>query len=90
MIPRDDATLLERIYARPDDDEPRRAYAARLVERGDPRGELIQLQLAQDPTKTQIWRIAELLEKCPCYGRTPPGLRNRYMAQPRPSRPHRR
>jgi uncharacterized protein (TIGR02996 family) len=37
--------LLEAIYAAPDDDAPRLVYADALIERGDPRGELISLQL---------------------------------------------
>ena len=42
----DDAALLEAIWARPDDDGPRRVYADALLARGDPRGELIHLSLA--------------------------------------------
>lgn len=42
---RHDATLLAQIYAAPDDDAPRLVYADWLQERGDPRGELIALQL---------------------------------------------
>jgi uncharacterized protein (TIGR02996 family) len=38
--------LLEAILADPDDDEVRRVYADRLCELGDPRGEMIHLQLA--------------------------------------------
>ena len=37
--------LLAAIHAAPDDDEARRVYADALIERGDPRGELIVLQL---------------------------------------------
>jgi uncharacterized protein (TIGR02996 family) len=36
------------VYAIPDDDEPRRVYADALLERGDPRGELIALQLERE------------------------------------------
>lgn len=36
--------LLEAVHAAPDDDAPRLVYADHLMERGDPRGELIQLQ----------------------------------------------
>ncbi len=36
--------LLEQICANPEDDAPRLVYADLLVERGDPRGELIQIQ----------------------------------------------
>jgi uncharacterized protein (TIGR02996 family) len=38
--------LLAAIYADPDDDHPRAVYADLLQQRGDPRGELIALQLA--------------------------------------------
>ena len=38
--------FLTEIYAAPDDDGPREVYADWLSERGDPRGELISLQLA--------------------------------------------
>ncbi len=41
-----EARLLAEIDADPDADEPRQVYADLLVERGDPRGELIQLQCA--------------------------------------------
>ena len=37
--------LLEQVYATPDADEPRLVYADWLTERGDPRGELIALQV---------------------------------------------
>jgi uncharacterized protein (TIGR02996 family) len=37
--------LLAAIYAQPDDDAPRLVYADALQERGDPRGELIALQI---------------------------------------------
>lgn len=40
----DDSAFLAAIHAAPDDDAPRLVYADALVERGDPRGELIQLQ----------------------------------------------
>jgi uncharacterized protein (TIGR02996 family) len=38
--------LFEAVYDKPDDDAPRVALAAALKERGDPRGELIEIQLA--------------------------------------------
>lgn len=41
----DDETLLAEIAANPADDELRLVYADRLIDRGDPRGEFIQLQL---------------------------------------------
>ena len=40
--------LLARVYATPHDDGPRQIYADFLLEHGDPRGEFILLQLAQD------------------------------------------
>ncbi len=40
-----DARLLELIYAAPDDDTPRLVFADSLSERGDERGEFIQLQI---------------------------------------------
>lgn len=39
--------LLQAVYDAPDDDGPRLVYADALQERGDPRGELITLQLAR-------------------------------------------
>src|SRR5262249_40052173 len=39
--------LLDEIYRRPDDDEPRQRYADLLRESGDPRGEFIALQLSR-------------------------------------------
>ncbi len=42
-----EADLLAAIAARPDDDEPRLLYADVLLERGDPRGELIAVQCAR-------------------------------------------
>jgi uncharacterized protein (TIGR02996 family) len=41
----DDDALLAEIAAHPDDDTRRLVYADRLLERGDPRGEFIRLQL---------------------------------------------
>lgn len=40
-----EAELLARILAAPEEDAPRRAYAELLVKRGDPRGEFILIQL---------------------------------------------
>ena len=42
----DEAALLQAIYDDPDDDDARAVYADALIERGDPRGEFISLQLA--------------------------------------------
>jgi uncharacterized protein (TIGR02996 family) len=39
--------LLAAVYAAPDDDQPRRDFAAWLAKRNDPRGEFITLQLAR-------------------------------------------
>ena len=50
--------LLAAIYAQPDDDHARAVYADHLLEHGDPRGELIALQLAG----TEAARQAALLE----------------------------
>ncbi len=52
-----DAELLDEIARRPNDDHLLRVYADHLEEQGDPRGELIALQLADaDPQ-----RVAELI-----------------------------
>jgi uncharacterized protein (TIGR02996 family) len=39
--------LLAAVYAAPEDDDPRLVYADKLLEQGDPRGELVMLQLAR-------------------------------------------
>jgi len=56
--------LLQAIYDAPDDDAPRLVYADALLERGDPRGELITLQcrLAQREDRELRKREQELLE----------------------------
>lgn len=46
--------LYAAVYEAPDDDAPRRALADRLVEAGDPRGELVQLQLARHGTTSKV------------------------------------
>lgn len=51
---RDGAALLAAVYASPADDAPRRVYADFLLERGDPRGEFITLQLAKDPASAKL------------------------------------
>lgn len=66
--PVDESELLEAIYENPDDDRARMVYADFLQERGDPRGELIALQLAGDTgTKKQARenarRARELLKR---------------------------
>lgn len=45
--------LLAAIYANPADDTPRQVYADMLLEKGDPRGEFISLQLANADEKKQ-------------------------------------
>lgn len=52
--------LLEAVYADPESDAPRLVYADHLQELGDPRGELIALQLVAKRTTAQNKRIAEL------------------------------
>ncbi len=54
--------LLADIYANPDDDAPRLVLADLLLERGDPRGELIMLQLER-PTGEPTPRELELLKR---------------------------
>ena len=46
-LPDAERSLLEMVHQRPHSDEPRLVYADWLLERGDPRGELITLQCAQ-------------------------------------------
>ncbi len=55
--------LLSAIYRRPDDDSLRHVYADWLNERGDPRGELIALQLAPSRTESMVRRERLLLGK---------------------------
>jgi uncharacterized protein (TIGR02996 family) len=58
-------SLLESVYANPDDDLPRVVYGDWLVARGDARGELIQLQLqrrAVGPAPEGVAREAALLK----------------------------
>ncbi|KIG14400.1 hypothetical protein DB30_06875 [Enhygromyxa salina] len=59
----DDEQLLADIYANPDDDAPRAVYADLLTSYGDPRGELIALQLLTKPGKPQRDRIKQLLRE---------------------------
>jgi len=62
---RTEAELLAEIYAAPDDDQARMVYADWLQERGEPRGELIALQLARTggerPSKARRDRESQLL-----------------------------
>jgi uncharacterized protein (TIGR02996 family) len=55
--------LLERIAESPDDLELRRVYADELVERGDSRGELMQLQCVAQKTPAQRLRERQLLRE---------------------------
>jgi len=55
------ASLYEEVYARPDDDELRRVLADALLALGDPRGELIQMQL--NPTLDYQRRAMRLLQQ---------------------------
>ncbi len=59
-----DEALLQAVYDDPDDDAPRLVYADALLERGDPRGELITLQcrLARTPDRELKQREKELLD----------------------------
>ena len=54
--------LLAAIYAAPEDDGLRLVYADALLERGDPRGELIALQCRGELDRDQRRREKELLE----------------------------
>ncbi len=55
-----EAALLEAICAAPDRDEPRLVYADWLEEHEDPRGELIQLQVAQARLRPRSAQFAKL------------------------------
>lgn len=69
----DDAELValrEAVYADPDADEPRLIYADALQSRGDPRGELIALQIARAaqhrhvPTLRERALVARIADAC--------------------------
>jgi uncharacterized protein (TIGR02996 family) len=62
----DGAELLERIHAAPEDDAARLVYADWLTERGDPRGELITLQVLDasgQASDAQHTRMRSLVRK---------------------------
>ncbi len=59
----DDTALLEAIYQDPESDAPRLVYADVLLERGDPRGELIQLQCALARGETNDHHTGELRKR---------------------------
>lgn len=54
--------LLAAVYAAPHDDAPRLVLADFLLEKGDPRGELIALQLQKEKGKGELAREQALLE----------------------------
>lgn len=56
-----EAELLQLIYASPEDDAPRLVYADWLLEQGDPRAELLSLQLKAKPTGKDERRARQLL-----------------------------
>ena len=56
-------SLLAEVYARPDDDAPRMVLADVLLERGEPRGEFIALQLARGRDGEPTERERELLKQ---------------------------
>ncbi|HEU0034139.1 MAG TPA: TIGR02996 domain-containing protein [Kofleriaceae bacterium] len=53
--------LLAAVFEEPDDPGLRAVYADWLIERGDPRGELISIQLARETTQAMRRRETELL-----------------------------
>jgi uncharacterized protein (TIGR02996 family) len=55
--------LLEQVLRAPRDDGPRLVYADALLERGDPRGEYVTLELTQGRTEAQTRRAAGLLKQ---------------------------
>jgi uncharacterized protein (TIGR02996 family) len=74
-----EAEHLEAIAGAPDDDDPRLVYADWLLERGDPRGELIQLQCRrrrQSPSPTAVGRERELLDRHEWLGPLRPFVRS--------------
>jgi len=56
------AGLVEDVLAHPDDDAPRLVLADALMERGDPRGELIAIQCARSEEDDAVDRVAALLD----------------------------
>ncbi len=55
-------TLLQAIHDTPDDDAPRLVYADALLERSDPRGELINLQITGADDRKTRKRVGELMQ----------------------------
>lgn len=64
--PTREAELLHLICATPEDDGPRLVYCDWLQEQGDPRAELLLLQLKADPSRKDEARARQLLRQ---YGR---------------------
>ena len=60
---RDVDQLFAECLAKPDDDAPRAVLADALLEREDPRGELIALQLRPELGEAETKRVAALLRK---------------------------
>lgn len=58
-----EAELLQLIYATPEDDGPRLVYADWLLEQGDPRAELLSLQLKAKPTSKDERRVRQLVKQ---------------------------
>ena len=63
-----EASLLDAVYDSPDDDAPRSVYADWLQSKGDPRGELIALQLRGDAPVSKEQRKAMLGPLAPVLG----------------------
>jgi uncharacterized protein (TIGR02996 family) len=66
------------VLANPDADEPRLVYADALVERGDPQGELIQVQiaLARDPDQPELMKREDALLR---HFENPSGYRRGFV-----------
>jgi len=73
-----EAEFLAEIYASPDDDGLRQVFADWLSERGDPRGELIVLQLAPEVSDAMRKRQATLLNK---HGEAWAGPLDRFLSK---------
>lgn len=66
--------LLARVLERPDDDAPREIYADALSERGDPRGEFIQVQLSRARGSVSAALEARELELLQAHGQAWAGV----------------
>jgi uncharacterized protein (TIGR02996 family) len=58
-----EAKLLELVYTTPEDDEARLVYGDWLQERGDPRAELLTLQLKPHPLQKDLARAKQLVRE---------------------------